>query len=426
MNLLMLALIKKAVDEQNRSHRRSRRTGKEAPEKKSSSYSSTTYSENEFLTLIISEDPILTAFFKAIEEKGKEIDKQDAEGIRKEVADKLEAQAGRVTKINGIKDELEKLGVVLTNDNLTFRGITVGKKVTETYEGAFGGKGEYAKSYEYFPTVFEGLELKSEWFTDENKEKNPFERDYTYWQESYGDIDEKIKEAEAKISKCKIKVKFAVFGKDYKEYELECAEKELSRLVSAKERGEEIKRKFDTFAKLIPEQREKLKEYFETLEETKNVGVEINEQARNYDNITGHYYSYSYYGDRRRCALERNKWQRAIDALMAEGEVSEELLDAVDSLIAEEDIGYKEYHEGLKDYGYSSHGLSEDCANLINWYLNERKEKIALKALHRKEVAYQRLEAEHKRLAEAAGLVDKAEELEGQDPSKKGDEKNGE
>ena len=62
MNLLMLALIKKAVDEQNRSHRRHRRTGDKAPEKKGS-YSSTTYSENEFLTLVISEDPILTAFF---------------------------------------------------------------------------------------------------------------------------------------------------------------------------------------------------------------------------------------------------------------------------------------------------------------------------------------------------------------------------
>lgn len=425
MNLLMLALIKKAVDEQNRSHRRHRRTGKEAPEKKSS-YSSSTYSENEFLTLVISEDPILTAFFKAIEEKGKEIDKQDAEEIRKEVADKLEAQAGRVARINGIKEELEKLGVVLTSDNSTFRGITVGKKVTETYEGAYGGKGEYAKSYEYFPTVFEGLNLKSEWFTDENKDTNPFEREYGHWYGSYGDIDEKIKAAEANVAKQKRRVKFAVFGKYEKEDDLERAEKELERLVSAKERGEVLKGKLDTFAKLTPEQREKLKEYFEAIEETRKVGIEIDEKARNYDNITGHYYSYSYYGDRRRCAEERNKWQRSIDALMAEGEVSEELLDAVDSLIAEEDIGYEKYHEGVSHYSDSSHGLSEDCANLIAWYLDSRKEKIALKALHRKEAAYQRLEAEHKRLAEAAGLVDKAEELEGQDPSKKGDEKNGE
>lgn len=426
MNLLMLALIKKAVDEQNRSHRRPRKTGKNAPDKRNSSYSSTKYSENEFLTLVISEDPILKAFFKAIEEKGKEIDKQDAEGIRKEVAEKLEIQAGRVAKLKEIENELEKLGVVLTSDSSRFNGITVGKKITETYEGAFGGKGEYAKSYEYFPTVFEGLELKPEWFTEENKDKNPFEKEYIYWYNTYGDIDKKIEDAEAKIAKCKRRAKFAVFGKDHKEYEVERAEKDLSSLLYDKKRGDEMKRKMDTFAKFTPEHKEKLKEYFEVLEETRNAGREIDVQAKNYDNISGHYYSYSYYGDRRRCAVERNKWQRSIDALLAEGELSEELLDAVDSLLAEEDIGYKEYHEGLKDYGYGSHGISEDCANLINWYLNERKERIALKALKRKEAAYQVLEAEHKRLSEAAGLVDKAEELGDEEKGKKGDEKNGE
>ena len=425
MNLLMLALIKKAVDEQNRSHRRHRRTGDKAPEKKGS-YSSATYSENEFLTLVISEDPILTAFFKAIEEKGKEIDIQDAEKIRKEVGTALEEQAGRVVKINAIKDELEKLGVKLTTNTRTNYGITVGKKVTETYERAFGEKGEYAKTYEYFPTNFEGLELKPEWFTDKNKDINPFEKEYSNWQESYGDIDERIKAEEAYIAKQKIKVKFAIFGKDYQQYELESAESELKRLVDIKKRGEDLKEKLDIFAKLTPEQREKLKEYFDTIEETRKVGKEIDEKAREYENVSEHYYGYSYYGDRRKSAEERNKWQRAIDALIAEGEVSEELIDAVDSLIAEEDIGYQKYHEGVSHYSYSSHGLSEDCANLIVWYLNNRKEKIALKALHRKEAAYQRLEAEHKRLAEAAGLVDKVEELEGQDQSKKGDEKNGE
>ena len=128
MNLLMLAVIKKAIDEQNRSHIRHRRKGAKAPEKRGT-YSLPIYSENEFLTLVISEDPILKAFFKVIEEKGKEIDKQDAEKIKKEIETKLEEQAGRVDKINKIKDELEKLGVTLTSDIRIDYGITVGKKV---------------------------------------------------------------------------------------------------------------------------------------------------------------------------------------------------------------------------------------------------------------------------------------------------------
>ena len=49
-------------------------------------------------------------------QKGKEIDKQDAEEIRKDVAIKLEEQAGRVTKIKGIKEELEKIRKVISMD----------------------------------------------------------------------------------------------------------------------------------------------------------------------------------------------------------------------------------------------------------------------------------------------------------------------
>ena len=109
MNLLMLALIKKAVDEQNRGYRRSRKKGKEAPQKHSS-YSSTTYTENEFLTLVIAEDPVLKAVFQAIEEEGKEIDKKDAEVIRKEIEIKLKEQAERNQKIQRTKKNTNEEG----------------------------------------------------------------------------------------------------------------------------------------------------------------------------------------------------------------------------------------------------------------------------------------------------------------------------
>lgn len=424
MNLLMLALIKKAVDEQNRGYRRSRKKGKEAPQKHSS-YSSTTYTENEFLTLVIAEDPVLKAVFQAIEEEGKEIDKKDAEEIRKDIAVKLEEQANRVKKMRTTLTELEGLGVKLT-DSYGMPSITVGKKVTECYERAYGEKGEYAKTTESFPVCFEGLNLQPEWFKEENRDINPFDREYKNKYETHHDIDEQIEALKKKVEKCERSLKFAVFGKYEKEDELRRAKDNLKYAEYKRENWVELKTKKETFDKLTPEQRVKLNEYFEILEEATTVSKEINVQSRDYDAIVGHYYSYSYYGDRKRNALDRNKWQRSIDSLIERGELSEELLDAVDTLIAEEDIGYEKYYEGLKDYGYGSHGLTEDCASLIRWYLDTRKEKIALKALHRREESFKRLEAEHKKLVEAAGLVDKAEELEGQDPSKKGDEINGE
>ena len=424
MNLLMLALIKKAVDEQNRVYRRSRKKGKEAPQKHSS-YSSTTYTENEFLTLVIAEDPVLKAVFQAIEEEGKEIDKKDAEQIRKDIAVKLEEQANRVQKMRTTLIELQNLGINLT-DSYGMPSITIGKKVTECYGRAYGEKGEYAKTTEAFPVCFEGLDLKPEWFKEDKREINPFDREYENKYETHHDIDEQIEALKKKVEKCERRLKFAVFGKYEKEDELKRAKDDLKYAEYKRENWIELKTKKETFDKLTPEQRVKLNEYFEILEEATTVSKEINVQSRDYDAIVGHYYSYSYYGDRKRNALDRNKWQRSIDSLIERGELSEELLDAVDTLIAEEDIGYEKYYEGLKDYGYGSHGLTEDCASLIRWYLDTRKEKIALKALHRREESFKRLEAEHKKLVEAAGLVDKAEELEEQDPSKKGDEINGE
>ena len=73
--------------------------------------------------------------------------------------------------------ELEGLGVKLA-DSYGMPSITVGKKVTECYERAYGEKGEYAKTTESFPVCFEGLNLQPEWFKEENRDINPFDREY--------------------------------------------------------------------------------------------------------------------------------------------------------------------------------------------------------------------------------------------------------
>ena len=144
--------------------------------------------------------------------------------------------------------------------------------------------------------------------------------------------------------------------------------------------------------------------------------IEIKEEEDNLDGL-------NYLAGKGLDYVNKKAMEGTIDAHVS-GDVPNIVLQLPD--LSEEAIGYEKYYEGLKDYGYGSHGLTEDCASLIRWYLDTRKEKIALKALHRREESFKRLEAEHKKLVEAAGLVDKAEELEEQDPSKKGDEINGE
>ena len=418
----MLALIKKAVDEQNRSYRRrSSKKGSKSPSKSSSSssYSSKTYTNEEYLGKVVADDPLLTAFFQALEKKGEEIDEQDAEVIRKEVEGKLKAQAERASKIKKIKEELSESGVTLT-ENHSYYGTTIGVKVTETYRSAFGNKGEYAKDTIYFATTLDGLELKKEWFSPENRDKNPFDNEYNNWLQRHEGIDEKITKLEKEVKKYERKVKHAVFGVYKKENTLERLKDELSSAKYYKREGEKLKHNKDVIDSLTPENREKLYKYFELVEECREESKDLNDRISAYEGIKG---GRDYYGSsKRKSAADRNKWQRTIDALIADGELSEELLDAVDTIISEEDFGYEKYSEGLSEYDMSRKGFSDNFRSAIAWFAETRKERIALKALHRKEAAYKALEEEHKKLCEAAGLVDKAEDLEAKDPAKKGDE----
>ena len=424
MNLLMLAALKMAYDQNQaiaRRHRRAREEAirnKKAPKSTSSSYSSKEYSEEEYFNMVVTEDPILTTFFKELERKGAEIDEHDAEEIRKVVEEKLKLQAERVDKIQKQFDKIKASGldIGLTDTYFAYQ-TTVGQKVLDSGTRAFGDKGEYANVRKSFDLEYKGIPLSKEWFTGDKKKENPFETRYNTWYENNSDLEERIAAQEELVRAQERKVKFALFGKEEKEEELDAQKITLEVLQREKADGEELKRKSDIFAEITPEQKDMLEKYYEMVDECKVAGKEIDTEISNYNSIKSDSYNYSY---RRKDAQERNKWQRTLDSLIESGEASEELLDAIDTIISEENIGYKKYSEGKDDYSMQRAGFSKNFLDAVSWYLETRKERIATKALHRKEEAYKALSVEHKKLCEMAGLVDEAQEIENSGNGKKG------
>lgn len=434
MNLLMLALLKKSIDDRNaaaaRARNRKKRTEKGGKGKNSpysgSSYNQNKYTEKQYFYKIVSDDPLLVAFFQAIEKKGAEIDVKDAEEIRKRVEVALKAQAERAEKIEEKKKELEELGLVTEYTTSYNFNITIGEKVLDSGRRAFGEKGEYAKVSKSFGLEHEGMVLVREWFKPENREVNPFDKRYEEWLRKHSDLDNQIAEKSYKVTRQERRVKYGLFDKDEKELVLNKLQKELEELEAKRAHGEEIKRERYEFAKITPEQKEKIHEYYELVAECSEKGREIDQDIKAYIDVKGT--ERGYYGsyNRQQSAKGRNKWERAIDELIAEGELSEELLDAVDTIVSEENIGYERYSEGLDEYELRYKGLSDDFKDAVGWFIDTRREKIALKALHRREAAYKALEVEHKKLCDAAGLVDRAEELEGKGLPEEGDEEYGE
>lgn len=430
MNLAVLVALKMIHDQNQADARRRRRARdearrkKNAPKNSSSSYSSKQYDETEYFNLVVTEDPILTTFFKELEKKGQEIDEQDAEEVRKVIEEKLKLQAERAGRIQEKFEEIKKAGLDITEGDSFHDKITVGEKVLDAGKLAFGNKGEYVNARKGFALEYKGIRLAREWFKGDKKQDNFYEIRYNQWYEEHKNLEDEIRSAEESIRLQERKVKFAIFGKEEKQYELEDLRSNLGRLRRIQEEGESLREKRDILADITPKQKDLIEEYFDMLEECKEAGKEVDKDIENYNQIKEVSYHYSY--NRGKSEKERNKWQRALDTLIADGEVSEELLDAIDTIISEENIGYQKYSEGKDKYEMQREGYSERFSSVVSWYLETRRERIATKALHRKEEAYKALSVEHKKLCEMAGLVDKAEELEGNNKEKKGDDGHGE
>ena len=407
MNLAVLVALKMIHDQNQADARRRRRARDEARRKKnapksssSSSYSSKQYDETEYFNLVVTEDPILTTFFKELEKKGQEIDEQDAEEI----------------KASGLDIKLSEYSYYGSQ-------VTVGEKVLDSGKRAFGEKGEYAESTRKFEIEYKGITLSREWFKGDRKKENPLEANYNSWLEENKDLESEIAAQEEAIKKQERKYKYALFGRDDKLYELADLKKRLKQLEEQRAHGEELKRKRDAFAEITPKQKDQIEKYYELVDECKEQGKSLDTDIEKYKRVKGIYRGYYYSNDKNE--EERNKWQRAIDSLTEVGEVSEELLDAIDTIISEENIGYQKYSEGKDSYAMEREGYSREFSNVVAWYLETRREKIATKALHRKEEAYKALAVEHKKLCEMAGLVAEAEKIE-DSANKKGDDGHGE
>lgn len=436
MNLLFLLALKKMYDDNQaiarnnaRAYKRARERGKQ-PKDYEHRYSSKEYSESEFFNKIVTEDEILVLFFDALEKKGKEISEVEAEKIRKVIEVKLAAQSERASELYKCIEEMNATGleVKLTDNPNYYNSITIGKKVLDAGEAAFGNKGEYAKVKQDFSLTYKGIQLAREWFNDSWLDKNPFEVKFNDWKSNHSDLEEKIKAKRKEIARQERKVKYALVGKEDKIRELEKLNIELSSLETTQRDGEALAKKRDHFAEITPEQKTLIRNYYAKVEECKVFGKDIDKDTEQYCEIKDDKYRYSYSGEM--YDKEKSKCQRIMDELITNGDISEEVLSVIDTIFSEESIGYEKYYEGKDRYQMSREGKSETYCKLIKWYIESRREKIITKAVERREQAYAALGKEHKKLLELAGLVDEAKLLEESTDKKtkdaKGDEEYGE
>ena len=436
MNLLMIVALKKIYDDNQAAARRRRRAYESsrkknnAPKDHNHRYSSKEYSENDYFNMVVTEDEVLTAFFKALEAKGKEINDREAEVVRKVVEEKLKAQCERVAEIDKTFEEIKAAGldIKIDENEYFYYRTTVGQKVLDAGEKAFGDRGEYAKVTRAFQLKYKGITLAREWFNVDKFEENPFDKRLAAWQEKNPDIENQINAKKEEIASAERKLKYALFKKEEKADDIEKLKEELERLVAIEEEGKRIANQRDIFAEITPEQKVLLNKYFKQVAECKEAGKDVDIDIRKYLQIKDDSYRYSYSKEEQE--KENNKWERAIEELIANGDASEELLDAIDTILSEEAIGYEKYYEGKDSYQMQREGFSNTFTKLIGWYIESRREKITTKAVERREQAYLALGKEHKKLVELSGLVDEAKALEEAEDKKskgvKGDEEHGE
>lgn len=384
MNLLLLAAMKKAIDNQNRSY--SRGKSKTVSSGRSSSYNKT-YSEFEYTIGIIKDDPVLKNFFEIIVNEGKIIDEIDAEKVRKKTEERIRIQDKKVKKMELLKKEIRELGLEITEDKTyCYKNAIVAIPVSYNYESDIDDKLKYALTKISLGLEYNGTKLDESYFVPEKRDINPFEKYYNDWIDSNKNIDEKIQELEKEIEKLENKLgKKLIYKEEEKKDKLKKLKKEYSDLLYEKKRGEQLKRDKENFDKITPEQKEKIYEYYKLAEECIKAGREIELEKKIYCKIIN---NEGYYYADKKFIEKRKKWQRTMKRLKERGEITEEMIDAVDTILSEEGLGYEKYSEGISEGEMGYKGFSENLTMVVECYLKERKENIYSKSAKRKKAAY--------------------------------------
>ena len=349
------------------------------------------YSESEYFYKVVSEDEFLTNFFDEVDRKATEIEAKEENADLLEIQDLLKDSLDKFAKVKEKQEELVALGITLSGE--TF--IDAGAVGVETTEGhGFGGIGKYGYNRVEAPVVFNGIRVSREHLA--NPDVNPYEEEYRETRAAKEDLGAEVQRIEKEIKRKEFFLKISPFGRDKAEDDLRKLNIELINTKRDIQTGDEKKRKMDAYAALTPEQKIKIGEYYDAIQEYKLTGIPISGRIQENINRGQRYFKYE--------AELQSRWHRAVDQLIESGVFTaddvkkvEERLAAIDLTAEHEDVGIGEmtFRKGRRDY-----------AKMVTYFYQRPQIEEKRKELAEKRAKLAELKTEEKVISETEELAD--------------------
>lgn len=361
MSLIHLALLAKAVEEQNKRTRARNSSTKKSDRKKSDSYSSSsdnTVSMETFLEDLLATDPEATKLFLLLKDCQKQIDDEDDQKSLEEVQRICVEYEEQAKLLDTEIEKLEATGITLDNTSVTEKSYCSVK----TKEGlGFGGYGSYSYNPARYFMGFNGMPLTREMIETNT---NQFQIDLEAFNKENPFLDERLVEVQAKIAKQKKSIKYSPFNKAKKQSlltDMLKVEKEIKNKISQRTT---LEKQSAAFAALTEEQKKAILAYMDQVANCIVVGDELGRAINASIAIRQ-----DYYGNKSK--EERNVHQRMLEKATEQGEFSmeeiETILARVKATMEEHKVGYSRY-ERISDKTYTVWPTSPESMFAAEYY----------------------------------------------------------
>lgn len=336
MSLIHLALLAKAVEEQQKRTGARHSSSKKNETKKDDTYSyhDSSVSTETFLEDLLKTDPEATKLFLLLKDCQKQIDDEDDQKSLEEVQ-RICAEYDEQDKVlDTTIESLEATGVTLDNTAVTEKSYC-SVKVTEG--NGFGGFGSYGYNHARYLMGFNGMPLTREMIETNT---NQFQIDLDKFNEENPNLDEQLTELQTKINKQKRSLKYSPFNKQKKQSlltEMLNLEKEIKTKIKKRDL---LKKQSAAFAALTEEQKKAILAYMDQVANCIVVGDELGRAINASIAIRQ-----DFYGNKSK--EQRNVHQRMLEKAVETGDFTmeeiEAILERVKATMEENKVGYNRY-----------------------------------------------------------------------------------
>lgn len=358
MSLIHLALLTKAIEEQQKRTGAKRSTKKEETKKDYQYESDNTVGIETFLEDLLENDPEATKLFLLLKDCKKQIDEEDNQKSLEAVQEVCKEYDEQDQILQTEIKNLEEIGITLDNTLL----VEKFRRSVKVEEGrGFGGYGTYSYNPGIYQMGFNGMPLTREMIETNT---NQFQIDLDKFNKENPNLDEQLTEISTKITKQKKNLKYSPFNKSKKQSLLTEMLNVEKKLLLEIEKRTTLEKQSKAFSSLSEKQKKAILAYMDQVANCIVIGEKISNTINASIAINKNFYG-------NKTNEDRNVHQRMLQKATEQGDLTieeiESILARIKSTTEENKVGFGRYNR-ISEKTYTVYPTSPESMFAAEYY----------------------------------------------------------